>query len=125
MSRRKPWECLQELELVVGALRAGQRLDPALSSWFVGALHRRIREPDADLERLLGLRTGRGGRGGGAHSPLPRRDRQIRAAADTIDGATTTAKAREIHRRWLAGELPALGHRVVTVRRIQSILAAK
>lgn len=61
---------------------------PPSDRWLPAALLRRVRDPKADLDRLLGLR-GNGGRGRYLGSPLPERDRRLRELVKQVDGTAT------------------------------------
>lgn len=67
---------------------------PPSDRWLPAALLRRVRDPQTDLDRLLGLR-GNGGRGRYLGSPIPERDKRLRALVASVDG-TTTDKAQFI-----------------------------
>lgn len=68
---------------------------PAEYQWLPALLLRRVRDSGADLDRLLGLRSRSGGRGGYVGSPLPERDRLLREFAAKLPG-TTKDKAKHI-----------------------------
>jgi hypothetical protein len=67
---------------------------PPSDRWLPAALLRRVRDPKADLDRLLGLR-GNGGRGRYLGSPIPERDKRLRALAADV-GTTATDRAAYI-----------------------------
>lgn len=78
----KPLEAASDLRHACSLLMSGHPLPPSMRSWLVGAMRRRLAEPNANLDRLLGLRSRAGGRLHAA-SKLPARDRAIRALAGT------------------------------------------
>ncbi len=67
---------------------------PPSDRWLPAALLRRVRDPETDLDRLLGLR-GNGGRGRFLGSPIPERDRRLRELVALVDGSATN-KAEHI-----------------------------
>lgn len=58
-------------------LAEGQPLPPVVRFWLVGALRKRITDPQSDLDRLLGLKNRNAGRLH-AFSGNPERDQAIR-----------------------------------------------
>jgi hypothetical protein len=78
-----PYQAARRLERLAHTLAAV--VAPA-DRWFPAALLRRVREPGTDLDRLLGLRSRAGGRGGYLGSPLPERDRLLRVFAASLPG---------------------------------------
>jgi len=76
----KPIESRAMVAEVVEFLAAGEPLSPRLMAHFVGALRERLNNPTASLDRLLGLRSTRGGRLH-AFSKMPERDAALRALA--------------------------------------------
>ncbi|AMO36527.1 hypothetical protein [Thauera humireducens] len=86
------------------ALQMAEVLPPS-DRWVPAALLRRVRDPHADLDRLLGLK-GNGGRGGYLGSPIPERNRRLRELAESFAGPTS-AKADHLLERLAAGD-PAM-----------------
>lgn len=119
----KPHEAAARLEEMAHTLAT---ILPPEDHWLPALLLRRVRDPDADLDRLLGLRSRAGGRGGYVGSPLPERDRLIRAFAAPLPG---TVKDKATHIAHLAASRdPALAHitrlaRIPSLRQLQRILA--
>ena len=87
------------------ALHMAEILPPS-DRWVPAALLRRVRDPRADLERLLGLK-GNGGRGGYLGSPIPERNRRLRELVDSFAGPAS-AKADHLLERLAAGDTAML-----------------
>lgn len=79
----KPIDARRRLMECATIIAAGEPLPPILRAWMCRALIVRTRNPDADLDRLLGLRSRAGGRLH-AFSPLPARESAIRALAGNV-----------------------------------------
>lgn len=117
----KPYEALQELASVVASLESGQHLAPHHRAWFLAALRKRLVDPAAHLDGLLLLRTGRGGRAGGAHSPIPGRNHRLRTLAAGMTGSARQ-RAEAISHQWREGQLPGLQGRALSPYRIARII---
>ena len=123
MSAMTPHQAAKRLERMAYTLAA--LVDPG-DRWFPALLLRRVREPGTDLDRLLGLRSRTGGRGGYLGSPLPERDRLLRVLAASLPG-TVQDKARDIAALARRDD-PSLEHiahlaRIPDVRQLQRILS--
>jgi len=62
VSPYKPIEARSALEAACDLLARGEPLPPSLRAWILGAMRERLSDQKADLDRLLGLRSRRGGR---------------------------------------------------------------
>lgn len=60
--------------------------------WMAGAIKKRLADPDASLDQLLGLRSRKGGRLG-AFSKNPARDKAIKTLAGTDGSVADRARA--------------------------------
>lgn len=88
----KPLEALSNLRMSIALIAAGQPLPPILRGWLVLALRRRVIDPGANLDSLLGLRNRAGGRLS-AFSKNPQRDRAIRAMVGDTGSLKSQAAA--------------------------------
>jgi len=88
----KPLDARARLAECAQILASGQPLPPILRAWLVRALHRRVQDPGADLDRLLELRSRAGGRLH-AFSPLPARDRALKQIASDADALHQRVRA--------------------------------
>lgn len=128
----KPVAARLRLQEVAGIIAAGQPLPPILRAWLVLALRKRLAEPGADLDRLLGLRSRTGGRLH-AFSGLPERDRALRELAgekgSIADRAGRLLVRVQAHRRVPDPELVALevahGRIPASLAQLQRILAER
>jgi len=128
----KPLDSRARLEDCMHILAAGQPLPPSSRAWLVLAIRKRLADPDANLDQLLGLRSRRGGRLG-AFSTNPERDQAIRALA-TADGPLT-ARAQALvmrvkaHRRQPDPELARIearsGRIPGSLSQLQRIIAGR
>ena len=98
----KPLEARAMMERTIALLAAGHGLPPSERSWLVGALVTRIRMPGSDLDKLLGLRSRKGGRLHAA-STLPLRDSALLKLAAAIPG-NQRDRAAELLRRLKADD---------------------
>ena len=80
ISPYKPIEARSALESACDLLARGEPLPPSLRAWMLGALRERLSDPSGDLDRLLGLRSRRGGRLH-AFAGQPGRDADLRELA--------------------------------------------
>jgi hypothetical protein len=87
----KPLLAADRLRRIAARLAAGEPLDELQRAWLGLAFVRRLSDPAADLDGLLGLRSRQGGRLG-ACSQQPARDQALRELA----GEAGTVKDRAI-----------------------------
>lgn len=119
----KPNESAARLEEMARWLVANA---PAEYQWLPPLLLLRVRDSGADLDRLLGLRSRSGGRGGYVGCPIPERDSLLREFAAALPG-TTKDKAKHIAELARRNDA-AIGHiagvdRIPGFRQLQRILA--
>jgi hypothetical protein len=95
----KPLLAADRLRRIAARLAAGEPLDELQRAWLGLALVRRLQDPAADLDALLGLRSRRGGRLS-ACSKQPARDQALRELAGTV--GTIKSRALELHLRIVA-----------------------
>lgn len=88
----KPIEALANLRTSIALIAAGQPLPPILRGWLLLALRRRVVDPGANLDSLLGLRNRAAGRLS-AFSKNPQRDRAIRAMVGDTGSLKSQAAA--------------------------------
>lgn len=99
----KPILAADRLRRIAARLAAGEPLDELQRAWLGLAFVRRLQDPSADLDALLGLRSRNGGRLG-ACSTQPARDQALRklaGEAGTVKARATALQARI--RAWRAG----------------------
>lgn len=120
----KPIDAARRLQECAHLLAAGQPLPPSLRAWLPPALLRRVLEPKTSLDRLLGLRSRAGGRGGHLGSAIPERNRLPRVLAANLPGDTQT-RAAHIARLSREGDaaLAGIPGRIPGMRQLQRILA--
>lgn len=128
----KPIAARSRLQEVAAILAAGQPLPPMLRGWLVLALRKRLSDPGADLDRLLGLRSRAGGRLH-AFSGLPARDQALRELIG--DEGLIAERARRLlarvraHRRIPEPALAAIeiahGRIPASLAQLQRILAGR
>ena len=94
----KPIEARRRLYECARIMGAGEPLPPILRGWLTKAFVTRTRSANADLDRLLGLRSRSGGRLH-AFSRLPERDAAIRSLAGDAGPNAFFARVEE----WRAG----------------------
>lgn len=122
----KPHEAADLLKELRDVVMADQSIRKPLVTWFSVAADRRLRDPNTQMDRLLGLRSRNAGRLT-LHCQLPRRDQALRALASSLGIASHEGQADEIIRRACAGDL---GHitkfgRIPGKRRLLQILATE
>jgi uncharacterized protein YbjQ (UPF0145 family) len=99
----KPLLAADRLRRIAARLAAGEPLDELQRAWLGLAFVRRLSDPAADLDALLGLRSRNGGRLS-ACSQQPARDqalRELAGEAGTVKARATALQARI--RAWQAG----------------------
>ena len=99
----KPLLAADRLRRIAARLAAGEPLDELQRAWLGLAFVRRLSDPSADLDALLGLRNRNGGRLS-ACSQQPARDaalRELAGEAGTIKDRATALQARI--RAWRCG----------------------
>lgn len=84
----KPLEARNYAEAAQRLLSEGQPLPPLLRAWLVNAFRDRLSDPHASLDRLLGLKSRKGGRLH-AFAKQPARDKAIRDLGNTLSGPVT------------------------------------
>lgn len=95
-----PIESRRQLAQAAALISAGAPLPPHLRLWLGTALQRRLGDPAASLDRLLELRSRKGGRLHGG-SKLPERDRAIRALV-SADSGRPSVQAEVLRQRVIA-----------------------
>ena len=127
----KPLLAADRLRRIAARLAAGEPLDELQRAWLGLAFVRRLSDPSADLDGLLGLRSRQGGRLS-ACSQQPARDAALRELAGdegTIKDRATALQARI--RAWQAGasdeDLDTIARRFgdppLSLRQLQRIVA--
>lgn len=92
----KPLLAADRLRRIAARLAAGEPLDELQRAWLGLAFVRRLQDPSADLDALLGLRSRNGGRLG-ACSTQPARDQALRELAG--EAGNTKARATALQAR--------------------------
>lgn len=126
----KPLLAADRLRRIAARLAAGEPLDELQRAWLGLAFVRRLSDPAADLDALLGLRSRNGGRLS-ACSQQPARDAALRALAG--EAGTVKDRAIELQTRiaaWRAGandvdldNIAGYGDPPLSLRQLQRIVA--
>lgn len=99
----KPLLAADRLRRIAARLAAGEPLDELQRAWLGLAFVRRLSDPSADLDALLGLRSRNGGRLS-ACSQQPARDAALRELAGEVGTVKARATALQARiRAWQGG----------------------
>lgn len=119
----KPHEAAQWLKELRDFVVRDNTIRQPLVTWFHTAVDKRLAEPSSSLDKLLGLRSRKGGRLT-LHCTTPKRDESLRILAASLRIQTISGQADEIIRMAQSGKLAgieALG-RIPGKRMLQKIL---